>query len=144
MAQRRDLQIVVLDPVDEGRRLRRLRRLAGATQTEIGTALGFLEKSAASKVSKRERGLIRIPDSEKKLAANFLAGRGDLTADAHQLFGYLTGDPQHDSLDACLNEDADGGGEQRRRGDLNPGRGFSPCIPLRVAPPQTDEDRLVA
>lgn len=95
-----------LSSTEEGRRLKRLRRLAGVTQEELSPHLGY-KPGTSSNVSKIEAGTREFKDRQKRSAALFLSESEDLTGDSRAIYEYLAGD--HDSLDRCLSEGSDGG-----------------------------------
>lgn len=94
------LRLTVLEPEEQGRRLRRLRLLAQQSLEVLATEIGY-GKGGNSSLSLIERGMRKLNDVQRRKAINFLAGKGELVDDASILYRYLMGD--HDSVDACLN-----------------------------------------
>lgn len=114
-----------LTPEETGRRFRHLRKLSGLAQGVLAEPLSYAAEQA-SNISKIEAKGKPMNDARKVAAANFLAGKGDLCNDAHELLMYLRG--EHDSLDRCLSEPGGDDGGISDAGEDLPKGGYPSAV----------------
>ncbi len=110
MATSPDYLPIPLPPKKRGARLRRLRRLAGFSQVELGEAMGYEGKARSSAPSKIESGGLGLDDVRGHKAINFLSGKGDLVQNVFILWRYVSG--EGGTLNDCVRDDDSDGGNR--------------------------------